>query len=59
VGEDLLYFSAESYRITRGDTERGVAKDKGIIDHRGLQSIYYVEVDKTKYLCYTVIVVKI
>jgi hypothetical protein len=39
VGEDLLYFSAEFYRITRGDTKRGVVKDKGIIDHRGLKSI--------------------
>jgi hypothetical protein len=41
VGEDLLYFSAESYRITRGDTEWGVVKVKGIIDHRGLKSIVY------------------
>jgi hypothetical protein len=39
VGEDLLYFSAESDRRTRGDTKWGVAKVKGIIDHRGLKSI--------------------
>jgi hypothetical protein len=40
VGEDLLYFSAESDGRTRGDTERGVAKAKGIIDHRGLKSTF-------------------